>query len=110
MKERRGFPRQEVSIPCTLYWHGHIIRGEIANLSLGGALIIRLNAVPPEHALVVLTFQVEKRQILLRGELTSRVIHTIKESVEEGEVGSIGIQFQDSIEQVRSQLVPVLRA
>jgi len=110
MKERRGSPRHEVSIPCTLYWHGHIIRGEIANLSLGGALIIRLSAVPPEHALVVLTFQVEKRQVLLRGELTSRVIHTIKESVEEGEVGSIGIQFQDSVEQVRSQLVPLLPA
>lgn len=73
-------------------------------------MIIRLSAVPPEHALVVLTFQVEKKQILLRGELTSRVIHTIKESVEEGEVGSIGIQFQDSIEQVRSQLVPLLPA
>lgn len=110
MKERRGFPRHVVSIPCTLYWHGHIIRGEISNLSLGGALIIRLSAVPPEHALVVLTFQVEKKQVLLRGELTSRVIHTIKESVEEGEVGSIGIQFQDSIEQVRSQLVPLLPA
>jgi len=110
MKERRGFPRHEVAIPCTLYWHGHIIRGEISNLSLGGALIIRLSAVPPEHALVVLTFQVEKKQVLLRGELTSRVIHTIKESVEAGEVGSIGIQFQDSIEQVRSQLVPLLRA
>jgi len=110
MKERRGFPRYEVSIPCTVYWHGHIIRGEIANLSLGGALIIRLNAVPPEHALVVLSFQVEKRQVLLRGELTSRVIHTIKESVEQGEVGSIGLQFQDSIEQVRSQLVPLLPA
>ncbi len=108
MKERRGSPRHEVSIPCTVYWHGHIIRGEIANLSLGGAFIVRLSAVPPEHALVVLTFQVEKKQILLRGELTSRVIRTVKESVEQGEVGSIGIQFQDSTEQVREQLVPLL--
>ena len=110
MKERREFKRYEVSIPCTVFWHGHIITGQIANLSLGGAFIVRLNAIPPKHALVVLAFQVEERQVQLRGELTSRVIHTIKESIEQGEVGSIGVQFQDPIEEVRSQLSPVVPA
>ena len=110
MEERRRFKRSAVSIPCTVYWHDHVIRGQIANLSLGGALITRLSAIPPEHAFVVLTFQAEEGQVQLRGELTSRVVHTLTESQEPGESGSIGVQFQDPIEKVSSQLIPVFRA
>ncbi len=110
MEERRRFKRSAVSIPCTLYWHDHIIRGQIANLSLGGALIIRLSAIPPEDASVILTFQAEKGEVELKGKLTSRVIHTVTESIEQGEIGSIGVEFQDPIEAVRSQLNPVFRA
>ena len=110
MEERREFERYQIPIPCTLYWHGHIIKGQISNLSLGGALITRLSAIPPEHAFVVLTFQAEEGQVQLRGELTSRVVHTLTESQEPGESGSIGVQFQDPIEKVSSQLIPVFRA
>ena len=110
MDERRQFERYQVPIPCTLYWHGHVIKGQISNLSLGGALITRLSAIPPEHAFVVLTFQAEEGQVQLRGELTSRVVHTFSDSQEQGESGSIGVEFQDSLEKVSSQLLPVFRA
>jgi len=110
MEERRRFKRFAVSIPCTLYWHDHVIRGQIANLSLGGAFIIRLSAIPPEDASVILTFQAEKGEVELKGKLTSRVIHTVSESIEQGEIGSIGVEFQDSLEEVRSQLNPVFKA
>ena len=110
MEERRRFKRSAVSIPCTLYWHDHIIRGQIANLSLGGAFIIRLSAIPPEDASVILTFQAEKGEVELKSKLTSRVIHTVTESIEQGEIGSIGVECQDPIEAVRSQLNPVFRA
>ncbi len=110
MEERRRFKRFAVSIPCTLYWHDHIIRGQIANLSLGGAFIIRLSAIPPDDASVILTFQAEKGEIELKGKLTSRVIHTVSESIEQGEIGSIGVEFQPPLEEVRSQLNPVFRA
>ncbi len=109
MEERRRSKRFAVSIPCTVYWHGHVIRGQIANLSLGGALIIRLSAIPAEDASVILTFQAEKGEIELKGKLTSRVIHSVTESIEQGEIGSIGVEFQESLEEVRSQLDPVFR-
>ena len=110
MEERRRFKRSAVSIPCAVYWHDHVIRGQIANLSLGGALIIRLSAIPPEDASVILTFQAENGEIELKGKLTSRVIHTVTESIEQGEIGSIGVEFQEPLEEVRSQLNPVFRA
>jgi len=100
MEERRRFKRSAVSIPCTVYWH----------LSLGGALIIRLTAIPPEDASVILAFQAEKGEIELKGKLTSRVIHTVLESIEQGEIGSIGVEFQEPLEEVRSRLNPVFRA
>jgi len=110
MKERRRFKRSAVSIPCTVYWHDHVIRGQIANLSLGGALIVRLSAIPPEGASIILTFQAEKGEIELKGKLTSRVVHTVSESIDRGEIGSIGVEFQEPPEAVRSQLNPVFLA
>ena len=110
MEERRQSKRYEVSIPCTVYWHDHIMKGQITDLSLDGAFITRLSTIPPRRALVVLTFQAEKGQVRLRAELTSRVIHTIKEFIEQGEAGEIGVQFQDPTEEVKSQLIPVFRA
>ena len=56
------------------------------------------------------TFQAEKGEIELKGKLTSRVIHTVTESIEQGEIGSIGLEFQEPLEEVRSQLNPVFRA
>ena len=65
---------------------------------------------PPEDASVILTFQAEKGDIELKGKLTSRVIHSVTESIEQGEIGSIGVEFQEPLEEVRSQLNPVFRA
>jgi len=85
-----------------------VIRGQVANLSLGGALIKGLNAILPEHALVVLKFQADQEQVQLDGELTSRVVHTITESIEAGEISSIGVQFQNPVKEIKAQLDPLL--
>jgi len=110
MDDRLLFKRFAVSITCTVYWHDHVIGGQIANLSLGGAFIIRLSAIPPEDASVILTFQAEKGEVELKGKLTSRVIHTVTESIEQGEIGSIGVAFQEPIEVVKSGFDPLFHA
>ncbi len=38
-KERRGYQRQEVSIPCRLSWGEHSVEGRIENISREGALV-----------------------------------------------------------------------
>ena len=55
-RDRRRFHRWDVSIPCNVEWEDTIIRGQIANLSEGGASITQVNAVPSEGARVLLTF------------------------------------------------------
>ncbi len=109
-RDRRRFHRWEVSIPCTVEWGDMLIRGQIANLSYGGALITKVDAVPPVGALVVVRFQVEEEKMELEGRLTSRVVHTAQEIIEGGQVGSFGVEFQETEEEVRSKLSPVFRA
>ncbi len=109
-EDRRRFERWEVSIPCTVRWDDWVIEGQIANLSLGGAMIIRVNAVPPKGALVMIAFQVKTQEVMLKGKLTSRVIHTISEAIEDLNIGSFGVEFQDPPEKVKARLEPVFRA
>ena len=110
MEDRRQFERWEVSIPCTVRWDDWVIEGQIANLSLGGAMITRVSAVPPKGALVVIAFQVRRQEVMLKGKLTSRVIHTILEVIEDLNIGSFGVVFQDPPEEVKSKLAPFFPA
>jgi len=116
-QERRQLYRWKVSIPCTLEQGDTITRGQIANLSLGGALITQMDAVPLEGVPFIVRFQVEKESVELEGKL----IHTINLSfrgpwilqvsaMEDGQVGSFGVEFQGSPEEIRSKLSPVFRA
>ena len=89
MKERRQYRRWRVSMPCSVTWEEGDTRGQIANISFGGALISEITSVPPEGALVALTFEAEEGQVRLEGKLTSRVIHSITELIEDGGVGSL---------------------
>jgi len=115
-QERRQLYRWKVSIPCTMERGDTIITGQIANLSLGGALITHVDAVPPEGVPLIVRFQVEKETVELEGKL----IHTINLSfrgpwivqvsaMEDGQVGSFGVEFQGSLEEIRSKLIPVFR-
>ncbi len=116
-QERRQLYRWKVSIPCTLERGDTIITGQIANLSLGGALITQMDAVPPEGVPFIVRFQVEKERV----ELESKLIHAINLSfrgpwivqvsaMEDGQVGSCGVEFQEPEEEMRTKLRPVFRA
>ena len=108
LRDRGKFPRWEVSIPCTVGWEDWIIKGQIVNLSFGGALIAQASAVPPEGALIVVTFQAEKGKVVMEGKINARAVHTISGEVEEGKVGSFGVKFVEPTEAVRSKLIAVL--
>ncbi len=105
-RDRRQFKRWEVFIRCTVEWGDTIIRGLIANLSYGGALITQVDAVPPEGALVVVRSQVETKKVELERRLTSRMVHTTQEIIEDGQVGSFGVEFQQSAEEVSKLIHP----
>lgn len=107
MKERRQYRRWRVSMPCSVKWEGGLTRGQIANISFGGALISEVNTLPPEGAEVALTFEAEEGEVQLEGKLSTRVVHTITELIEHGGAGAFGVQFEGPIEEIRSKLVPI---
>ncbi len=96
-------------MPCSVTWEEGKTQGQIANISFGGALISEVSTVPPEGALVALTFEAEEGPVRLEGKLTSRVIHTITELIESGGVGSFGVQFEGPIEDIRAKLLPIFQ-
>ncbi|MDA2926382.1 PilZ domain-containing protein [Acidobacteria bacterium AH-259-G07] len=109
MKDRRKFKRWEVSIPCTAQWKEWKITGKITNICLGGALITQVNAVPPEGALIIVAFEAKQEDVVLHARITSEVIHTIWEVIEDGHAGSFGVKFEEPVEKVRQKLIPVFR-
>ena len=109
MKERQGFKRWTVSIPCTVKWKDRRMTGKITNISLGGALITQVKAFPPEGALITIIFQAEQEDIVLQGRIMSKVIHTIWEDIEDAGIGFLGVKFGESPEKVREKLIPAIR-
>ncbi|MDA2931022.1 PilZ domain-containing protein, partial [Acidobacteria bacterium AH-259-O06] len=96
-----------VSIPCSVEWDDTIIEGTIDNLSYTGAVITEMKVAPPEGALVTVKFQVEKEELKVEGVLTSKVIYTVREISEEVAAHSFGVEFQEPLEKVSSQLTPL---
>ena len=94
-------------MPCSVKWQDGLTEGLIANISFGGALISEVSAVPPEGAEVALTFETEERKVQLEGKLSSRVVHTITELIEDGGAGAFGVQFEGPIGEIRSKLIPI---
>jgi hypothetical protein len=97
MKERRRFPRYEVSIPCVVEWHHYSVTGQIIDLSLGGALIDCPTTLPPPGALVMVEFRHHKVRI---GKAISRVVWV-------PELGRVGVQFEDA-ESIMPKLIDFL--
>jgi len=107
-EERRQFKRWKIVVRCTVGWQNKKIRGLTRNLSYGGAFITtQTNNVPPKGAFVTVRFDFAKD---VEDALSSRIIHTIPEIVEEGRIGSFGMKFEEPILKVRAQLGPVFRA
>ncbi len=103
-RDRRRFHRWEVSIPCNVEWEDTIIRGQIVNLSNGGALITQVNALPSEGARVLLTFQARVGGV----RLVARVVHVMLEVMEEliiGSIGSFGVEFEEPPEQMKGKFL-----
>ena len=94
-------------MPFSVKWEDGLTKGLIANISFGGALVSEVSAVPPEGAEVALTFEAEEGVVQLEGKLSSRVVHTIAELIEHGGGGAFGVQFEGSIAEIRSKLIPV---
>ena len=106
--DRRIFPRWVTSMPCTVRWKDYDIEGKISNLSFAGALITDISALPPENTPVELTFQTKER-VTLNAVVTVRVVHSHADTADSGEVGLFGVAFEESAEELRSQLAPILR-
>ncbi len=109
--ERRKFQRWKTSIPCTLEWQGSSTSGRIADLSWGGALIKQADALPAKGASVVISFEINQKEVQLNGTLAARILRTVQQFSEEGEgVAWLGMYFEEPEEQVRAKLTPIFRA
>lgn len=83
-----------------MHWQGHQITGKMSNISLGGAWIDQVSALPPKGDSVTVEVRAESEKPLVEGTVSSRVVH----SVWIGELGSFGVQFNEPVEQIRSKL------
>ena len=106
--ERRRFERLPASFLCTVHWQDCEISGQISNISLGGAFVTQVNTIPPEGAPVVLAFQFRDNQLSLKGEINSKVVHSLKKFLEDSEIGYLGVQFMEPPEKLESLLNSVI--
>jgi hypothetical protein len=91
-------------------WEGWSTTGRIVNLSFGGALIKRVDATPPEGTRAIIRFEVKKEGLRLKGSLAARIIRILQEFKEEGKgMAWLGVQFEGSAEEIKSQLIPALQ-
>jgi len=109
--EKRQFKRWRVVVRCTVGWQNMKIRGLTRNLSYGGAFIAtQASIVPPKDAFLTVRFDFAKDEGATEDVLSSRIIHTIPATAEEGSIGSFGVKFEEPISKVRDQLEPIFRA
>ena len=106
-KENRHFKRWRTSIPCAVLWEDRVISGEIANISFGGAWIVSVGAVPPVHAAVTVAFTYMSEE-LFTVRVECRIAHLREEAVETGGSGGFGVEFQEALEKIRPELLPLL--
>lgn len=92
-ERKRFFKRWPVAIPCTVLWDELVLKGMISNISYGGAFIDRVNAVPPNNATVIVRFHFIEGGTTVKGKVESRIIHSIEQVLEDGVIGSFGVEF-----------------
>ena len=109
-EERRGYQRQEVSIPCSLSWGKHSVQGRIENISREGARVTELNTLPPpKGALVTLKFR-KKYLLEMISSVTASVVRSGQDMAAGKLAGECALQFEDRTEEVRTKLHWVLTA
>jgi len=108
MVERRRHKRHSVDLPCRIAWEDGQTSGRISNVSLGGALIVKAEAVPSRRAPVCITFEWEGQRIQLDAEVVFTVDHAKWGAEKELGAGLFSVKFSASIDEVRKTLAPFL--
>jgi hypothetical protein len=106
-KERRKDPRWSTSIPCTVEWLGHQITGEVANISLGGALITKMLHPADQGRKVLLSIRAETTTIQLVCSVTSKVIRR-SEELKGDKAAWMAVRFEERSSKLKSKLGPLL--
>jgi hypothetical protein len=107
-EESRGYPRQEVSIPCSLTWREHSVEALTENISREGALVTQLKTLPPpKGALVTLKFQ-RKYLLEMISSVNASVVRSSQDSAEGQLAGECALLFEDQTKEVRTKLHWVL--
>jgi len=76
---------------------------------MGGALISRINGVPPPGTPGLVTLNLAEVQETVEIELDTKVVHSLSEVQEGTGLISAGVQFSGSAEETRKKLLPIFR-
>lgn len=102
-KDSRQFQRFGASIPCAVTWQDEVIRGEVTNLSHGGALITQANHIPAERTQVIVVFQAGQEEIRFKAR--------VREALKKDQLpSSFGIEFTETEQKVQSKLIRLVDA
>ena len=107
-KDRRQFPRWPTSIPCSAKWRAHRISGEIANISLSGALIIQMVHAADRDTEVLLSIKADSETIQLACSVSSRVVRSSfkSEDPKEDRAAWMAVTFDEPLSKLRSKTGP----
>ena len=98
MKDKRRFQRWDCAIPCQLESIGQRYRGQISNLSLGGAFITDAELAPLQGLHITITFRVRgEHQLALR----ARIVRCATPD-------SFGVEFYGDSKERIQRLAPIL--
>ena len=101
LKDRRKFYRWQTSISCVCQGEAGTFTGEIANLSLGGARIVRPSSLPPEGIDLDVVLHRKDYSVSLK----AHVFYV--EPVEDDQ--AFGIEFYGSLHERTQKLLPLFR-
>lgn len=101
LKDRRKFYRWQTSISCVCQSEEGTFTGEIANLSLGGARIVRPSSIPVEG--------IDLDVVLHRKDYSVTLKAHVYYVEAEGEEDSFGIEFYGSLHERTQKLLPLFR-
>ena len=108
MTEKDKDQRWEVSIPCSLAWEDRSTTGTVVNLSLHTALVTIVDIVPPEGTSSTLTLETDQGEVHLQGRMGPKVVHAGWEPRDQMGIGLLGINFEESPEEIRQKLGPLI--
>ena len=99
--ERRKFERQEVPIPCVVFWQGCPSEGKIMDISPVGAFISDVNSLPETGTRIQIRLPTYGKPEV---RLPARVVHGLWS----GAGWSFGVNFEESPETIKRKLTEIL--